>query len=568
MIRTQSGSWSRLYLGVLTAGTIAIFLFLWLALPDTRTHDMRMRYAANLSGMVFIIHSSDETDANKLTALRKQWTDHHRELNELFADYRQDLDLDQHFKALNNAFFALDDDLSKPQLVGSTERSELQQKYSSAADRIFIWENDLFESKMLNFKLMFWGAGLALIVFAGVFFRVIVVRNQHALKAEAEQRIQELNLVSGDFDALKAFVFNVFRAFERQLTIVTNAGHDESRSANHELLKLTRSARSAGAYAGALAGKESADPVPFSFEGLITDVIDFIRTESEFSQSALTYTLQPGVSSAIGMPNLIGSLVSQTCISIMGYRGVQGLNIETSAIESDEDVVQLNLAFRVLAPSDHYPALQGYISGLLDRETRLNDFGSAIVGGLLGMLGGKQWQSIDPHGLPVFNLSVVCHRYADVVSSDDNSELKGKRIFVLDTDIEKLRVVVRQLSGYGIQATPFNSALPVIEEPGSVRKFDAGIIVCRDLGDHVSALHKAIRGITGADALQLIALYPDETKMTGGLTWDAVLSGSPTEAELVAALRFCLPDQLSSSAEPRGGITLPAQPTALQRARH
>lgn len=488
-----------------------------------------------------------------------KWKERHQEFYDLFIDDQDNEALSNHFKSLSSNYYTIDALLVDSKAPGLAAAG---RAYAHEAERIFTWETSRFqhaEAQHFKFSLIM----LALVATVTLLlYRALIVRSFGRMEKVLLEQHEHIRTVETQQMQTHGFVHQALSGFNNELEVVMKQRTvDLPAELRNRLTKLYRSTHSALAYTRELARDGQRVSVPLSLEGLLADVAEYIRTQTELNASDVSYTVNSSIRSVIGDADLIGPLLSQACISVLELQGVRGIAVETTAEAAEDDLVQVCFFIRPIATSDTDVNLQ--LAGAFTRENKSGDFGITLIDGLLKTIGGKYY--LDGTTKRRLCIQMVCERYDDEVSSENNRSIDGRRVFVVDTDIERLRALVRQLSGYGVQATPFNSQQPVLDNLGVVRKFDVGIVVNRENSATPNELMDALRKDRSLEKLPMIGLYPESDSPGAGVVWDALLTGNYSEAEVVAALRFCLPDATSGTEGQQS--TSPNQPIALQRAR-
>ena len=551
--RTNTRTFIAVIVGAIAFCTVGVTV----ARPDSASSSLRCQYAASVQVLVTQITSSG-LPSSESEAVTK-WKERHQEFYDLFAEDQDDQTLSTHFKALSSAYYTIDALLADPKAPGLAAAG---RAYAQEAERIFSWETARFKQSVdhhFNFSLIMLGLVAAVTL---LLYRVLVVRSFGRMEDALTQQHELIRTVETQQMQTRDFVHQALSGFNNELEEVMKLRTvDLSAELRKGLTKLHRSTYTALAYTRELVRDEQQVSVPMSLEGLMADVVEYIRTQTELGASDVSYAVNSSIRSVTGQADLIGPLLSQACISVLELQGVRGIALEASAETAEENFVQVRFFIRPITASD--VDVNQQLASAFTRENKSGDFGITLIDGLLKTIGGKHY--LDGTTTRRLCIQLVCERYDDEVSSENNRSLEGRRVFIVDTDIEKLRTLVRQLSGYGVQATPFNSLQPLLDNLGTLRKFDVGIVVNRESGVAANELMDALRKDRALEKLPVIGLYPESDSPGAGVVWDALLTGSYSEADVISALRFCLPDAPSGNDDVQS--TSPTQPTALQRAR-
>ncbi len=500
------------------------------------------------------------TITNDLTrASYSKWREGHRTMNDFFGFKVQDQAVTDLLSAMNAQYHKVN------ALLESAELNEGQlikeaEVYATLGDRLFLAETTRISKRSQIHEWISWGAIVLIAMVFFILFKKFIAGTIRIKNEQIDSQQQDLKVIEQEHQDILNFIGRTMASFEHDLHLMLKSGLDAS-GARDRAEKLERSARSAGLLMSQIKQSDQ-NLVPFSIEGLIKDVNDHISAEHRYSGIQLDTKVTGSLKSATGQPDLIGALVSQICILIIEKSKSRAMALTAKAEALSTESVSIEFSFQV----DQVPAhvFTDALSSLLT-EGDNDDFDATLIRGLVRYIGGKLWFDLE-NGRASLRLRLICKNYADEVSFDDTSNLSGKRIFIVDNSLENLRIVVRQLSGYGVQAIPYNSVNPILENPESLRKFDAGIMVYRQESFSPQETMVAVRANFEPTQLPVLGICPETNNAPSGVAWDALLTGNHTEAEMVSALLFCLHDKSSIEGDDHPGVSRQVHFSALQRA--
>lgn len=546
---------------LLSQGCISLFS------PDQDQSGKRTLMASKQSGLVHRLHQLTilnrvQGDSGNSDVL-EDWREGHQLLNDQFTAAERSASEESQFTELNRAYYRIEELLSaNGDLFDQASLAAQIDTYSQAADRIFLTESSQLNAAMEQHTWVVVGATLLSVLLIFVFFQVFVRKQLNALE-QTRLRMHEEVIESLELnDRLKNFMLKVTTGFSSDLDKLRQ--HERPENLGKDFLRLQRTARSAKVFSEFLLDLRPDNQAPFSLDALLQDVSDYLTLHSEFSASSVEYSVVSSHRSAAGNTDLIGTLLSQLLIVLLELPDVKKVRVFAGIEPAEEQRSRLAFSFQVEAAPTGDPV--GLATLLRALPQRVNThFGMAMADGIVKMLNARFWLNEGKPGLPEMNISLACASYDDEVAFGDTGHLQGKRVFVMDSQTEHLRLLVKQLSGYGIQATPFNSLLPILENPALLARFDGGILVHREEQEGMADFVRDVRKRYSDQDLPLLAIYPQETVKSTGIEWNALLSGTNTEAELLSALAFCMLPASRREAESKSGTSSIVQPFALQR---
>ncbi len=214
----------------------------------------------------------------------------------------------------------------------------------------------------------------------------------------------------------------------------------------------------------------------FSIAECVEQVVDLLKPSIGEKKIELIYDIDVTLPDSLIQDE---RRIRQTLVNILGYAiqhteagdillKVELLNQEAEFIQAKFSVHSSGLGMNENQKRRAFHSFDGSTNGS-------ESLGLAITKKLIDRLGGRIWVDDSNQQGTTVAFTIV----AESGSSIDLSKvtkLVGKKVLVIDNNKTNLKVLVKQLSVWGMQATPFNSSDLVVDMIDNLTKFDLCIL--------------------------------------------------------------------------------------------
>jgi signal transduction histidine kinase/DNA-binding response OmpR family regulator len=185
--------------------------------------------------------------------------------------------------------------------------------------------------------------------------------------------------------------------------------------------------------------------------------------------------------------------------------------IHVELINRESDFVQLKFSVRDtgigIDPAYTDKLFQSFyqIDSSINKKYGGSGLGLAICKNLVQEMGGRIWIDSKPGVGSTFSFTIV----AETSGAAQNAKieaLNGLRALIVDDNKTNLKILVKQLSAWGIQATPFNSPELVTEIMSNLHKFDFVVMDMQMPEMDGRALSEKIRDKYSSTELPIVVL--------------------------------------------------------------
>jgi signal transduction histidine kinase/CheY-like chemotaxis protein len=249
------------------------------------------------------------------------------------------------------------------------------------------------------------------------------------------------------------------------------------------------------------AGKMELDPQYFELNQCIDEVVDLLKPSSLEKKIELMYYIEPEVPSNITLDSFrLKQILINLLNNAIKFTDQGEVVLQVGVVDFDQGLMQLKFSIRdtgIGIEAEQVGLLFKSFSQIDSSNTRRyqgTGLGLAICKNIVNLMGGKIWVQSQLGKGSDFQFTVICEASTSAPEDSMNVQLvKGLKALVVDDNTTNLKILVKQLANWGIQATPFNDPDLVMDLISNLRKFDLCVLDMQMPGIDGKELTKKIR---------------------------------------------------------------------------
>ena len=217
------------------------------------------------------------------------------------------------------------------------------------------------------------------------------------------------------------------------------------------------------------AGNMRLVPEPFDLHQCMEDVIDVMKPSASSRGLELAYYIDPDIPHKLVQDEHRFKQVLFNMIGIAVKFTEQGeVEVTLKPTNTHGDLIQLECSIRDTGIGMDPTVIPNLFNSFTQEDTSSTrrfggtGLGLAICKELVGLMGGRIWADSEKGKGATFSFTLVAEK-TDAVQDFSYKSVQGLKVVVVDDNMTNLKILVKQLSNWGIQATPFNSPNLVLE---------------------------------------------------------------------------------------------------------
>lgn len=382
------------------------------------------------------------------------------------------------------------DDLTPTLLKLDADAAEFNESLDFVVHK-FISEN---EEQMELTGIMYWAlAGLILVVLGAAYWLIMLpvlnrMARQNAELLDLNGNLENVSRVKSDF--LANMSHEIRTPLNGVIGMSELLGRTPQTDQQSEYTStIQRSAENLMVilddildYSKLDAGKMDLDPEPFNFHTAVEDVVDVMKPSASTRDLELVYYIDPSIPKRVIQDE---HRLKQVLFNLIGnaFKFTQQGEVEINftATGGHGDLLQIECSVRDTGIGMEPQAIPGLFQSFTQEDSSTTrrfggtGLGLAICKELVGLMGGRIWAESEKGKGSTFFFTMVAEK-TDAITELSHRSVEGMKVLVVDDNMTNLKILVKQLSNWGIQATPFNSPNLVLEVMDNLDKFDMCIL--------------------------------------------------------------------------------------------
>ena len=477
-----------------------------------------------------------QDEVNELRTVSKHWEDSHRALlqgSELFdIDGENSTEIKALFNEVRPVFFELKDNVrtildNNGQDCDSAITNILRKddQYQDLMNRVVYQYTSESAGQISRLRTLSWTLAITtlMVLFLAFMFIIRPVLNKLGMQndelLELNRNLEKVSQIKSDFLAnMSHEVRTPMNGILGMADLLENTKLDKDqrdyvqtiRNSSENLLVIINDILD---YSKIESGKMELEQENFDLHHAIEEVVDLLRPTAYEKRLELMMYFEPEV------PNIIRGDVTrlkQVLINLLNnaikFTDKGEILLRVEHVTTEHDFMQIQFSVKDtgigIDPENINHLFQSFTQAdtSTTRQYGGTGLGLAICKRIVQLMGGRIWVNSIPGKGSTFFFTIITEKAGEDGATSEIGGLQGLKALIVDDNTTNLKILVKQLSNWGIQATPFNSPELVLEILDNLKKFDFCILDMQMPGIDGKQLTKEIRKHYSPEELPVIVL--------------------------------------------------------------
>ena len=447
-----------------------------------------------------------QKEVKDLKVAARRWKESHKALLQGSQNYGLDgknsPEIEQLFEEVSPVFFEIEKEVK--QLIekeGVDAESSIEaillkdDVYESIMEKVVAQYTRESSEDVARIRTLSWGLALATAIVLVLAFMFIIrpvltkLRSQNDELVELNQGLEKVSQIKSDFLANMSHevrtplngILGMADLLGRSSLSSEQQGYVQTiRNSSENLLLIINDILD---YSKIESGKMELESEVFDLTKQIEEVIDLLRPTAFEKKLELILYIEPDVPAQLkGDSTRLKQVLINLLNNAIKFTEQGEVLLRVEHLVTEHEFQQLRFSVKDTGIGIDQDKVNDLFQSFTQADTSTTrkyggtGLGLAICRRIVQMMGGRIWAESEIGKGSTFYFTIIAEKVGDSGDTADTSGLQGLKALIVDDNTTNLKILVKQLSNWGIQATPFNSPELVVEVIDNLKKFDLCIL--------------------------------------------------------------------------------------------